>query len=301
VRGTDNLVLLGSAAWNRDSIGGATGANYRVVVDYPNDHADIVVRYDYVDEAYDPALGFVVQRGIHRLAGSTAITPRPRNARLIRRWEFNALNYNVVWDMEGALDNALFSVRPLGAQFQSGDRVELNYFRIFDAPDAPFEVVPGTVIPVGEYWWDRAEFKYVGANIRPVVFNTEISAGTWYTGHRLDVEMSLLARIQPHYELSLELEQNRGDLAEGSFVANTARLRADFAINPRLTVTGFAQYDDQSDRGALNARLRWTPSPGSDLFVVWNSVWPFEPVRAFSLMRPQQGALVIKYTQYLRI
>jgi hypothetical protein len=84
-------------------------------------------------------------------------------------------------------------------------------------------------------------------------------------------------------------------------VANTARLRADFAINPRLTVTGFAQYDDQSNRGALNARMRWTPSPGSDLFVVWNSVWPFEPVRAFSFTRPQQGALVIKYTQYLRI
>jgi hypothetical protein len=165
VRGTDNLVLLGSAAWNRDSVGGTTGANYRVVVDYPNDHADIVMRYDYVDDAYDPALGFVVQRGIHRLAGSTAITPRPADARIIRRWEFNLLNYNVVWDMEGQLDNALFSVRPFGAQFQSGDRVELNYFRIFDAPDRPFTIVPGTVIPVGEYWWDRAEVKYIGANI----------------------------------------------------------------------------------------------------------------------------------------
>lgn len=301
VRGTDNLVLLGSAAWNRDSVGGETGANYRVVVDYPNDHANIVVRYDYVDEAYDPALGFVVQRGIHRLAGTTAITPRPTNASLIRRWEFNALSYNVVWDMDGVLDNARFGVRPFGAQFQSGDRIELNYFRLFDAPDEPFTIVPGTVIPVGEYWWDRAEVKYIGSDIRPVVFGTEISTGTWYTGRRLDVEMSLLARIQPHYELRLELQQNRGDLAEGSFVANTARLRADYAMNPRLTVTGFAQYDDQSNRGALNARLRWTPSPGSDLFVVWNSVWPFEPMRAFALTRPQRGALVIKYTQYLRI
>lgn len=81
LRGTDNFVVLGNAAWSRDSIGGATGGHYRIVADYPNDRADIVVRYDRVEQGYDPALGFVLQRGIHRLGGSTAITPRPKDAR----------------------------------------------------------------------------------------------------------------------------------------------------------------------------------------------------------------------------
>jgi hypothetical protein len=296
-----NLVVLGNAAWSRDSVNGDVGAHYRLMVDYPNDHADIVVRYDRVDEAYNPALGFVVQRGIHRLAGSTAITPRPKNASLIRRYEFNLLSYNVVWDIDGGLDNAFLSVRPFGLQFQSGDRVELNVFRQFDGPDDTFEIVPGVGIPAGKYWWDRVEVQYEGANIRPVVFRTEASMGNFYTGNRLDFEASLLARVQPHYEFTLEYEHNDITLVEGSFKTNVARLRADYAVNARLTVTGFAQYDDQSERAALNARLRWTPSPGSDLFVVWNSVWPVEPWSAFSFARPQRGALVVKYTQYLRI
>lgn len=301
VRGTDNLVLLGNAAWSRDSIGGATGAHYLLAMDYPNDHADIFARVERVDSAYNPALGFVVQNGIYRLNGNTRITPRPRNARVVRRWEFNALGYNAVWDLGGRLDNARLSVQPFGAQFQSGDRVQLNVFRLFDGPQTPFEISDGVIIGPGEYWWDRVEVVYEGANIRPVVFRTEWSTGNFYRGKRLDGEASLRVRVQPHYELTLELERNDIDIPEGAFVAHTARIRADYAINPRLTLTGFLQYDDQSDRAALNARMRWTPRPGSDLFVVWNSVWPMEPRQAFAFTRPQRGALVVKYTHYLRI
>ena len=300
VGGGDNLVVLGNAAWSRDSVGGEVGAHYRLMVDYPNDHADIVVRYDRVEQAYNPALGFVVQRGIHRLAGNTAITPRPKDARLIRRWEFNLLGYNVVWADSGTLDNANLNIRPLGMQFQSGDRVELNVYRIFDAPGTSFTLVPGTTVPAGEYWWTRGELVLQGANFRALVPRVEASVGDFYDGRRVDLEGSLRWRLQPHYEFFAEFERNDVTLPSGAFVAHTARLRADYAANPRLTLTGFLQYDDQSDRAALNARLRWTPSPGSDLFVVWNSVWPTVPERAFMLTQPQRGALVVKYTQYLR-
>lgn len=296
----DNLVVLGNAAWSRDSIGGDVGAHYRLMVDYPNDHADIVMRYERIEQAYDPALGFVVQRGIHRLAGNTSITPRPRNAALIRRWEFNLLGYNVVWADSGRLDNANLNIRPFGAQFQSGDRVELNVYRIFDAPSSAFTLVQGTSVPAGEYWWTRAELRLQGANLRPVVPRIEVSIGDFYTGTRFDFETSLRVRVQPHYEFFAEFERNDVSLPTGAFVAHTGRLRADYAVNPRLTLTGFVQYDDQSDRAALNARLRWTPSPGSDLFVVWNSVWPTVPERAFQLLQPQRGALVVKYTHYFR-
>lgn len=300
VRTSDNLIVTGNAAWSRDSVDGAVGAHYRFVVDYPNDHADVVVRYDRVEDAYDPALGFVVQRGIHRLAGSTAITPRPSDATFIRRWEFNLLNYNAVWRDGGGLDNAMISARPLGAQFQSGDRVEFNLYRMYDAPETSFSLVPGVQIDAGEYWWSRFEVAYEGANVRSIVPSTEVSWGNFYDGHRLDVEVGLLVRVQPHYEFTVEFERNDVDLPGGSFRAHTGRFRADYAVNPRLTLTGFAQFDDQSDRAALNARLRWTPSPGSDLFIVWNSVWPTVPDNAFVLTKPQRGALVVKYTHYLR-
>ena len=296
----DNLVVLGNAAWSRDSIGGATGAHYRVMIDYPNDHADLVTRFDRVDAAYDPALGFVVQRGIYRWGGSTAITPRPRNARLIRRYEFNLLNYDVVWDLDRRLDNASFTVRPFGATFQTGDHVEVNLIRRFDAPADPFQLVPGTVVAPGEYWWNRIELRFQGANFRRWAAGVYGSTGNFYDGRRTDTGVGGRLRLQPHVELLLEAERNDVSLPSGSFVTSTARFRGDYAVSPRLTATVFAQVDDQSDRAALNARVRWTQSPGSDLYVVWNSVWPVGLDRGFALTRPQRGGLVAKYVRFFR-
>jgi hypothetical protein len=50
----------------------------------------------------------------------------------------------------------------------------------------------------------------------------------------------------------------------------------------------------------LNARLRWTTSPGSDLYLVWNSAWVDLPTVGIPWQRPQRGALVMKYVRYVR-
>lgn len=298
--GRDNFILSGNAAWSRDSTGGATGAHYRVVIDYPNDHADIVTRFDRVDAGFDPALGFVQQRGIYRWGGSTAITPRPRNARLVRRYEFNLLNYDVVWRLDRTMDNASFTTRPFGVQFQSGDRVEVNLIRRFDAPGVDFEIAPGIAVPAGGYWWNRVEARYQGANVRTWSVDATASTGDFYDGRRHDLSFTGRLRYQPHLEFSLEYERNDIALPAGAFVANTVRFRGDYAVSPRLTFTAFAQGDDRTDRAALNLRMRWTQSPGSDLYVVWNSVWPTLLERSFIIDRPQSGALVVKYVRFFR-
>ncbi len=300
LRGRDNLAFLGSAAWNRDSVGGTTGAHYRFVVDYPNDHADIVTRFDRVDAAYDPALGFVSQRGIQRFSGATRITPRPKDATRIRRWEFDALTYDVVWDLNGRLDNAQYSVRPLGAQLQSGDRLELNLIRREDRPTTDFDLVSGATIVAGEYAWNRVQARYVGANVRAFVVEANAETGQFYDGDRTDLTLAALLRLQPHLELRLDVIRNDIALSTTEFVVNTVRFRGDYAFNPRLTATLFAQMDDQSDRAALNARVRWTTSPGSDLYVVWNSAWPLGLERGIPWERPIRGGLVAKYVRFFR-
>lgn len=300
IRGDDNVVILGNAAWSRDSVGGATGAHYRLMIDYPNDHADLVTRFDRIDAAYDPVLGFVSQRGIYRWGGSMAITPRPKQPSVIRRYEFNLLSYELAWDLDRRLDNANFTVRPFGAQFQSGDRVELNVIRRFDGPTTPFDLRPGTTVAAGEYWFNRVEAKYSGSNVRLWTVNATASVGEFYDGDRTDLSLAGLLRLQPHVELLLEYSRNDVRLPTDAFVVNTVRFRGDYAFSPRLMATAFQQFDDQSERAAVNARLRWTTSPGSDLYVVWNSAWPTGLDRGIPFDRPLRGGIVAKYVRFLR-
>ena len=83
------------------------------------------------------------------------------------------------------------------------------------------------------------------------------------------------------------------------------RLRLDVATSPRLTTALFGQWDNESRRMAVNARLRWTRAPGSDAYLVWNSAWPSgldgRGVAGVPWRRPVRGALVAKYVQYFRL
>ncbi|MDZ7632389.1 MAG: DUF5916 domain-containing protein [Gemmatimonadaceae bacterium] len=299
VNGDQNLVVLGNAAWNRSRDGGPAGGHYRVIVDYPNDHADIVMRFDRVEAGYNPTLGFVQQRGIHRLGGSTSLTPRPRGGP-IRRLEFDLLSYNVVWGLDWQLNNASFEVKPIGLQFQSGDQIELNLQRAFDAPNEPFEIFPGADVAAGTYWWNRVELNYSGSERRTARAAAAISTGSFYDGRSSEVSAGLRIRRSPHLLASLDLVHSQINLRDVSFSAQTVRLRADYALGPRLNTTLFAQWDNESNRAAVNARMRWTVVPGSDLYVVWNSNWSTEFPDRVRWTRPQGGGIVAKYVYFFR-
>ncbi len=299
VFGDQNFVVLANAAWSRDSAGAPAGGHYRVVLDYPNDRMDLVARYDRVERDFRPALGFVQQRGIHRLGGNLQITPRPRHGP-IRRYEFNALGYNVVWSDAGRLDNASFTVRPFGAQFHTGDRVELNLARRFDRPEREFGIFPGVRVAPAPYAWTRVEARYVGTAARWWSVDANAGTGGFYAGRSTDANLGLRLRLEPHVLFTVDGGVTRADLGTGAFTARTARLRGDYAASPRLNATLFAQYDNQSQRVSVNTRVRWTRRPGSDLYVVYTSGWATGLEEGIQWARPVRGGLVVKYVQFLR-
>jgi hypothetical protein len=326
VRG-QNLVVLGNVAAD----GGAADGDptfARVVVDYPNDQADIVARFDRIGAGFVPALGFVRQAGVMRYSGNAAITPRPQSlgplagplrALGVRKLLFNALSWDYVAALGGGLSNAFFAVTPLGAEFESGDEFELSLERAYDAPGEAFELFPGADVPAGRYQWDRVELDVTTSGARPLVADFTASTGQFYGGRSWDAEGALRARLQPHVLASVEYGRtairfataDTGALADPvagerlrRFAAQFARARLDVATSPRLNTTLFAQWDNESQRVALNARLRWTRSPGSDAYLVWNSAWPSDLPGGLSAVpwrRPAGGARVAKFVQYLRL
>lgn len=318
-----NLVLLGNVAVDGgDTPGDPTFA--RLMIDYPNDNADIVARFDRVGAGFDPALGFVQQGGIMRYGGQANLTPRPQalgslggplRALGVRRLSLNLLEWNYVQSLPGSgrrgVNNASFEVRPLGAEFENGAEFELNLQRYIDVPDEDFELFPGKDVAAGRYDWNRVELQYQTSPARAFAGELNLSQGDFYDGRSTELELSLTLRLQPHVLLQGDFERvsARFSALPGSetdgprFTANTVRTRMDVAASARLSGTLFAQWENESERLSVNARLRWTTSPGSDLYVVWNSGWPTDLDGRWSSVpwrRPASGALVVKYVRYLR-
>jgi hypothetical protein len=298
VRG-QNLVFIAGTAWTHDSTGGAP--NYsRFVVDFPNDFADLVSRVERVEAGFNPTLGFVRSDGVVRYGGSFRITPRP-NIPYVRQLEFNLLNYQYVQRIGGGLDNAEFEVTPFGVRFDSGDEFEFNLQRAGDAPTEAFEIFEGTTVAPGTYWYDRWSLEYDGSSRRPVRISARADFGKFYHGGGEDYSIEVEGRWQPHLLWALEFGYTDGRFPTSRFIARTTTARVDYALTPRLNTTLFAQWNNESDGGAINARLRWTRAPGSDLYVVLNSAWPTGlEGRSIPWARPARGGVVVKYVHYLR-
>jgi hypothetical protein len=294
-----NFVVLGNAVAHRDSVNAPTRSHARIMFDYPNDNADIVARFDRVDRGFDPALGFVLQDGIWRYSGSASVTPRPRRYG-VRRFLFNVLEWNVVENLDGSGNNATYAVQPFGAQFESDDRIEFQLQRAQDRPTEPFAIFPGTTIAPGGYQWQRAEIEYSGSPKRRFVPSVTASRGGFYDGNSTELSAAVRTRWEPHVLATAEYVRSAITRGAAGFTAQTVRLRADVAASARLNSTVFGQWDNQSRRVTVNARVRWTTSPGSDLYVVWNSAWVDLPMGGIPWQRPQRGGLIVKYVRYVR-
>ena len=94
--------------------------------------------------------------------------------------------------------------------------------------------------------------------------------GDFYDGRRRDVSAAL--RVKPGRKMAvrLGLTQNRVRLPARSFTARIWQARVDYAFSPALTLNSFLQHDNLSRLAGLNARLRWTPRQGNDVFLVLN-------------------------------
>lgn len=294
-----NLVF---SAWGAASKAGAEAAAsaWRLSIDFPNDLMDNFVSLGRVESNFSPPLGFVSETDILRTSGHFDIYPRP-HALGIRRLQFSPFSWERTTHLDGSPSHALYVVSPLGAIFESGDQFIVSVKRHEDAPSTPFEIFRGDTISVGDYYFTRAELNVTSSPGRPVSAGLTASVGDYYTGMATEVDATFSVRTAPHVITQVEYDRLAARLATARFTARTARLRLDLAATPRFDTAFFVQWDNESDRLTMNARLHWIPNVGSDAYLVWNSAWPTGLSGGMPWGRPARGALIGKLVYYLRL
>lgn len=313
VVGGQNLVLAGYAMGTRASSGAPWKSAGRFFVDYPNDWSDSFLGISWVQDGFDPALGFVRQTGVWRHTGRFEWNPRPRLLG-VRQLGLTLFRWDVSNYIGGGLNFATCQMTPLSVEFESGDEFGIEVTRRLDVPDEAFDIWeketafgPRRVtIPAGRYAWNRAMFRFESSQGRPVSVEFDASVGQFYTGTSRSIDVGLDLRLAPHVITGWNTEVEWVRLPQGNFTAQTMQFRFDYAYTPRLGSAFWLQWDNESERMTLNARLHWIPKPGSDAYLVWDSGWPTGLDRDLSWLqripwrRPSRGALVAKVVYYFR-
>lgn len=156
------------------------------------------------------------------------------------------------------------------------------------------------VVPAGSYWYQDVEFSYEAPNgwiFRPEL---DIGIGGFFDGSRATLGLATEWNLSSHLEIGNEYEYNRVRFKkrDQEFNAHIARLRLRMALNTKLSLTTFGQYNSEIEKTSINARFRYNIAEGDDLWIVYDNVLnndrdrmglPRQPVSEFR-------ALLIKFT-----
>jgi hypothetical protein len=291
---------LGFGLWTTRSfgdVGPGDRSGWGLKAQYPNDLWNIQGAFKEFGDALVPALGYLPRPGTRQYSTYVAYQPRPTGGPFsgVRQFFFE-INPVLVTGLDGETQSFRTFLAPLNFQTQSGDHYEANYAPEYQRLTAPFEIAPGVVIPVGSYQFHRFRVQVESSDARPFSAGGTVWFGGFYNGHLTQVEGFVKwTEGSGHLQLAFNFENDYGYLPEGDFIFRLWQLKTVYAFNPNLLLSAFFQYDSESQDLGVNARLRWTIKPGSDLFVVWNRGWK-HPIseRSPDLLVPEADQIIVK-------
>lgn len=248
---------------------------HRVFISYPNDKIQFDAAWERSPASYNPEVGFLRRDNFEQFYTELEFNPRPKNLlKWIRRFSFKPLDMNYfLYDDNGDLQSFFYEVRPIGFWTKSGEFFEFNIQRRAEGLRDDFEIQDSVIISKGNYWNTNYEIQGSTFRGRALSLDAEVNYGGFFTGKRLETELSILWRASKHFSFNIAHEYNKVDLAEGNFSTNLVNGRIDYAINPNIFGSFFSQWNSEDEEVILNYRLHIIPKIGTDFYFIINQTY----------------------------
>ena len=262
----NTLNEINNSIWDRSARG--------IRINFPNDPWSGSLSYREFGNWYDPAVGFSRRNSFRRVEPRIRFSPLLEKSSVIRelQWEISFENLMSL-DWKRLTQN--IRLTPLSIRFESGDEISYQIIKNFESLENDFNILGDNsiIIPTGDYsnWKHQIEFET--ANHRKIVYEIELNAEGFWSGNRTEYENTLTLRPFSGMNLSLGYIHSNVKLSEGNFKTNLIRFLGDFDLSPFISFSSNIQYDDISKRIGMNNRFKYTITPGSDIYFVYNHNW----------------------------
>jgi hypothetical protein len=227
-----------------------------------------------LEQNFDPAVGFVNERGIRSL--STDLNYRYRFADNFIR----AVNFGVSTSRTDRLDTGELDRQEVQLGFnietRTQDRVFVNVseqeenipfdFAIYTPSDGSAPVV----IPAGSYDWNSAFIGIRSGNQRKVAAFIGMGTGEYYDGDSNNINTNIEWRPSRKLRLTGGYSYREVKLPGGDFEVRQSSFSVQYVFSSTLSWVNLIQYDNFSEVIGFNSRLHWIPQAGREGFIVFN-------------------------------
>ncbi len=250
------------------SSGGATAGT--VEVDLRNDLLSAGGSFVQVPDGFNPTLGFVRRRDIRTRSGSLAVFPRFEQSDWARQL-IAAVSGDYIAGMDGEKQSTFLLSHNM-LTFDSGDRMMLNITRRGEVLHQPVRI-QGRELAPGDYVFSGAQVRFNTNDSREFSARGGFSRGGFWGGTGTEVAIGGMWKTGPYLTLSGDYTRNDISLPveDGDFTTSLYSLTVLAAVSRSLFANALVQYDDVSNQVQANIRINWIHTPGSDLFVVFDT------------------------------
>ena len=266
----DHLDIRSYAAWTQNEFDSDTGMSYLGQLDYNGDRYGLKAERLVVGEGFDPGIGFLRRRDFQRNYAEARFSPRPHSISWLRKigWT-GSVDYTT--DNEGEVETRIFSLRS-EADLENGDRVNLDATRNREVLAEHFSLSDDLGVDPGSYDFDYVRLSYQAGPQRPISGNFAYQQGGFFSGTRRELAWRGRVEVMPRLTVEPVVSVNRISLPDGNYDTNLLASRVNYTLSPRSFVAAFLQYNSAAGSLSTNVRFRWEYEPGSDFYVVYNSL-----------------------------
>ncbi len=273
--------------------------SYRAQLEYNPDRYGVTLERMVVGEHFNPETGYVRRPNIERSLADLRFSPRPKASKIVRKYDYS-VSYDQYARATDRLLETQLSDATFGIEFQSSDRLNVQFVDELERLTDVFKVFGNVEIPVGEYRFRYFHADYMLGNQHFLSGNVGYDQGGFYGGTKKTISLGF-ARAEPVANLFVEpgLSLNWVDIPQGTFVAKVVSSRVSYTFTPRTFIGALIQYNSNNQTMSVNARLRWEYRPGSDLFVVYSDGRNTEAPGRFPSLETR--AFTVKITRFFRM
>lgn len=254
--------------------------------------------YRRIPTDFDPALGFVLRNDMQRYTGSVGAHPRFEQSAWARQL-VTTLRGDYIAGMDGTRQSSALAFSNL-LSFQTGDRASIAIVRRDEWLARPTHI-QGRRLEAGEYDFTGTEIRFNTNDSRKFSARGSIVAGEFWGGERTQLSGGLMWKTGPHLTVSGDYSWSDVSLPgeDGDFTTRLLGVTILGAVSRSLFANALVQYDDVSNVVQANVRIDWIHTPGSDLFVVFDTGYLTGDLLDPRTQRWQRRTGVVKLT-YLK-
>lgn len=273
VRPKDQVTFSYFISGSRDNSNDTLGVAGRFYTSYNANKMYLGWVTNFVSEQYNPDMGFVFQNDVIWHSPGGYYIWRPKNVPWVRRFDPGVFfNYYHDFKNPEKVQQANIYLFPIYVYLTNGTFFEYAIYPTWQ--NINFNFAPlGVQIAHGNYYYTRHEINVRSDQSAKLSMTGTISWGDFYDGKRTTVKGGV--RIAPIPQAALTMDYEFNDLsrlgeAKEDLKTHLTTVGSRFALNPRVQLSAFYQYNTYDEQGRWNIRASWEYLPLSFVYLVFN-------------------------------